>query len=361
VLPSAAAPLPDFGFAVLPLFAALQAGAGSAHPPRPSLTDSLMADAHRQPTARRGPLVPTHLVSEALPALDGQLEARIAALTDFNAAVLSSHQAEWAQVERQTRDVFDARHVSESDDENRLLLARLDDVAISGRVDRQLSLFGEVQRNLLLVALTEHFRDALMRNNIRPPDDPDELDRRLDLVLAHHPELLRNAFKRARLKDLFTREVELPAVIGFDSAGTEARRNAYGRLPDDLNGDEMAFARLLDAEANVRWWHRNPVRRPSSVALFGWDHGDGFYPDFVVSIDGRKSEESIVLVEIKGPLLWDQPTEALKIAGGRHPRYGEVVAIGRRAGQPFKRLTVDGTRLTPIGDFDFAQLRLAAL
>ncbi|MDQ3511888.1 MAG: DEAD/DEAH box helicase family protein, partial [Pseudomonadota bacterium] len=42
VLPSAAAPLPDFGFAVLPLFAALQAGAGSAHPPRPSLTDSLM-------------------------------------------------------------------------------------------------------------------------------------------------------------------------------------------------------------------------------------------------------------------------------------------------------------------------------
>lgn len=68
-----------------------------------------------------------------------------------------------------------------------------------------------------------------------------------------------------------------------------------------------------------------------------------------------------MLVKIKGPLLWDQPAEALKIGGGRHPRYGEVIAIGRRAGQSFKRLSVDGTRLTPIGDFDFAQLRLAAL
>lgn len=326
---------------------------------RSALGHALRADARRVVTAKRLPLVPARLVTEALPEPEADIEERLAALVDFSAQVLASQQGEWAEVERRSRDMFDGRHVSESRDEDSVILAQLDAAAVARRVDRQLGLFGEVQPNRLMQALSERFGDALRRNNIRPPDDPEELDRRLDLVLAHHPQLLRAAFKRARLDALHTREVELPAVAGFDAAGIEARRNAYGRFPEDLNNDEREFAKLLDAEAGVRWWHRNPVRQASSVALFGWDHGAGFYPDFVVGVDGRQSRDGIVLVEIKGPLLWGETQEVAKIAGGRHPEYGETVAIGRRAGERFKRLAVDGERLTPVGDFDFAQLRLA--
>ncbi len=352
----------DFAHA-LPLFAGDDASAATTqtNTPASALSSALRADARRQVTAKRGALVPAKLVTEALPEIGGDIEERIAALADFSAEVLASQQGEWAEVERRSRDMFDARHLGESQDEDSVILAQLDATAVARRVERQLGLFGNVQPNRLMQALSARFCDALRRNNIRPPDNEEELDHRLDLVLAHHPQLLRRAVKRACLDGLYTREVELPALVGFDAAGIEARRNAYGRFPDDLNGDERDFAKLLDADASVRWWHRNPVRQASSVALFGWDHGAGFYPDFVVAIDGRRSQDGIVLVEVKGPLLWNEAQEALKIAGGRHPAYGQTIAVGRRAGEHFKRLEVDGERLTPIGDFDFAQLRLANL
>lgn len=355
---------PDFGVA-MSLFALEPATppphATAATPRSSALGEALRSDARRVVTAKRQPLVPARLVTEVLPEPDGDIEERLAALVDFSAEVLASQQGEWAEVERRSRDMFDGRHLSESHDEDSVILAQLNAAAVARRVDKQLGLFGEMQPNRLLQALTRHFRDALRRNNIRPPDDEEELDHRLDLVLAHNPQLLRNAFKRARLDTLGTREVDLPALIGFDAAGIEARRNAYGRFPENLNGDERDFAKLLDVEASVRWWHRNPVRNPESVALFGWDHGDGFYPDFVIGIEGRRSRDGIVLVEVKGPLLWNEPKEVAKIAGGRHPDYGETIAVGRRQGESFKRLAVDGPRLTPIGDFDFTQLRLAQL
>lgn len=356
-------PTPDFGLAV-PLFPPAPASGTATSPvstDRSALSNALRADARRVVSAKRLEQVPARLVTEALPEPDGDIEAKLASLVDFSADVLASQQGEWAQVERKSRDMFDTRHVSESRDEDSVILAQLSAEAVARRVERQLGLFGEVQPNRLMQALAGRFREALQRNNIRPPDDEEELDHRLDLVLAHHPQLLRQAFKRARLDALYTREVDLPALIGFDSVGTEARRNAYGRFPEDLNGDERDFARLLDADASVRWWHRNPVRQPSSVTLLGWDHGDGFYPDFVVGIEGRRSQDGIVLVEVKGPLLWNEAKEAAKIAGGRHPAYGETIAVGRRVGESFKRLAVDGERLTPVGDFDFAQLRLANL
>ncbi|MCB1569438.1 MAG: helicase SNF2, partial [Xanthomonadales bacterium] len=319
---------PDFAPAI-PLFEDDGSQNASTQSPASAvsaLSMALRADARRQVTAKRAARVPAHVVTEALPDLGPDIEERVAALVDFSAQVLASQQGEWAQVERKSRDMFDGRHLSESPEEDSIILAQLDAAAVAGRVERQFGLFGELQHNKLLHALTNHFRESLKRNNIRPPEDAEDLDHRLDLVLAHHPKLLRAAFKRARLDDLYTREVELPALAAFDAAGIESRRNAYGRYPDDLNNDEYAFAKLLDAEPSVRWWHRNPVRQPSSVALFGWDHGAGFYPDFVVSVEGRKTQDNIVLVEIKGPQLWNLPSEALKIAGGRHPKYGEIVA-----------------------------------
>ncbi|MDZ3822310.1 MAG: DEAD/DEAH box helicase family protein [Pseudoxanthomonas sp.] len=351
----------------LPLFAdsflpAVGAGAPAESPP--SLSDQLGADARRRHTLKRAEAVPAELVSEHLPPPQGRLEERIVQHVRFDAGVISAHQAEWATVRRQTVEVFGQDAVREPTEADRNLLATLRPEAIASRVQRQLDLFVEVNQGTLLQLLAERFRQALLDHNIRPPADEEELDRRLDLVLVRHPGLLREAFRHARMSDLGHRHVRIPAIQAVDSRGPEARRNSFGQWPEDLNRDERDFAALLDASAEINWWHRNPSQREEeSVRLYAWDDGAAFNPDFVVSVRGRETSEGIVLVEVKGPQLWRQPQEARKIAGSQGSPYGEVIAVGRTPGGRFQWLKPNGTgdqaRLEPIADFTIAQLRLA--
>lgn len=335
----------------LPLFG----GAGLA-PPAPGLAGQLALDARRTGVlARRAPQVPATLVTEWLPPLAGGLEERVAALADF-APVLASVEALYARVYRNETDVFEAQVQEERD----AIFAALRPEAIAQRVEAQFDLFPEVDRNRLLNLLAARLAGALETRGIRPPD-ASELEDRLDLVLARHPELLRQAFKSARLTDVQLREFSLPDALPFDAPGVPARCNAYGRMPEDLNRDERAFAQLLDDERRVRWWHRNAVghsgQPPKSVGLYSWDDGAGFFPDFVVSIDGREgSPGGVVLVEVKGPQYWGKDSEVRKIDDGWHPHYGEVVCVGRLGTGPFVLLRPSGAKLLPAGTFDLAQL-----
>lgn len=52
-----------------------------------------------------------------------------------------------------------------------------------------------------------------------------------------------------------------------------------------LNNEEREFAKALDRAAFVRWWHRNPDRKPYSVRLVRGEHKNYFYPDFVVCLE----------------------------------------------------------------------------
>lgn len=350
----------------LPLF--VDPGDPSAQPldtmRPPTLIDQLAADAHRRIALQRREGVPTELTSEDLPPLPGRLEERIAQHVRFDAAVISAHQAEWATVRRQSVDVFRGDAVREPLEADSELLATLKPEAIASRVQRQLDLFAEVNQNLLLQHLTDRFRAALQSHNIRPPDDEEELDRRLDLVLVRHPGLLRDAFKQARMPQIGRRRVQVPAVLAVDARGAPAQRNSYGTWPADLNRDERDFAELLDRSGEIDWWHRNPVRQATeSIGLYAWDDGTAFYPDFVVSVRGREAPDGIVLVEVKGPHLWRHSVEARKIAGSTRSPYGEVVAVGRTPGGRFQWLKARGegdqARLEPIADFTIAQLRLA--
>jgi type III restriction enzyme len=95
-----------------------------------------------------------------------------------------------------------------------------------------------------------------------------------------------------------------------------------------FNGEEREFAKSLDDADFVRWWHRNPDRKPYSVRLVRADHQNYFYPDFVVCIEHATGESPIPrLIETK-----DDTKDAARKAR-RIPRiYGKVLFVTRDQG-----------------------------
>ena len=98
----------------------------------------------------------------------------------------------------------------------------------------------------------------------------------------------------------------------------------------------VAFAKWLDGDTLgiVRWWHRNLPRLPWSVNVPLPD-GRGFFPDFVVGINGRKTEDGALLADPKWG--FDRMEEAPK-AEVKHPAYGSVLVLYRE--RDFRWLTV---------------------
>jgi hypothetical protein len=138
-----------------------------------------------------------------------------------------------------------------------------------------------------------------------------------------------------------------------------ARRALYGVMPTGLNEDEQAIADLLDENPLVRWWHRNPsdYRKPEALGLYRWDDGEGFYPDFVVSLAERDTPDGIALLEVKGNQFWGK-TEEVEKATARHTDYGPVFMVGRERGQAtFNHLRKLGERLDKDGAFAVERLR----
>ncbi|WP_106640872.1 DEAD/DEAH box helicase family protein [Allosphingosinicella vermicomposti] len=69
----------------------------------------------------------------------------------------------------------------------------------------------------------------------------------------------------------------------------------------DLNDDEKHVAVYLDAEAVIKWWHRNGTDR-GSYALRGWRRGN-VYPDFLFASLRDDASERLVAIESKGDQL----------------------------------------------------------
>jgi type III restriction enzyme len=75
----------------------------------------------------------------------------------------------------------------------------------------------------------------------------------------------------------------------------------------ELNNDETTVAVYLDAEAVIKWWHRNGTER-GSYALRGWRKGS-VYPDFVFAALRDESGQRIVALESKGDHLDNLDTD----------------------------------------------------
>ncbi len=177
-------------------------------------------------------------------------------------------------------------------------------------------------------------------------DVPDKVDAFLDVILAANPELLHDAQKAALACAAEIRETDdLPAEIVSDEPLAASTRNVYGVIPDGLNTWERPFADLLDRGGNglVNWWHRNEPHKPWSVNVLMPD-GRGFFPDFVIGVEGRKTEEGILLADPK--LNYQRDDEASKVLA-EHRLYGRVLILFRDGGTRWMTVGYDDKAKKP--------------
>lgn len=121
---------------------------------------------------------------------------------------------------------------------------------------------------------------------------------------------------------------------------------AYGCVPEGLNEWELAFVEFLDRDLSktIRWWHRNPVNKPWSVRVLLPD-GRGFFPDFVIGVEGRKKGEGILLADPK--FRFETDDEAPK-ALAEHIIYGRVLILSLTGEKRWAVVKYDLTRGRPV-------------
>jgi len=297
---------------------------------------------------------PAQLRGERLPPAPSDLEMRLVDFVDFSAAVLESRNRTRVQVRRDETDLFTGKGVGEDD---RDIWATLSPEAVADRAEQLRLRLCESNDRELQLRLIDKFRRVILDSGAPVPDDEEALIQQLDLVLVRNPTLLRDAYKRLRGEQVVDVAVPLPGEWHSDMRLAPAKRALYGVLPPGLNEDELAIASLLDANPLVKWWHRNLPKREDSVGLYRWDDGDGFFPDFVVALDGRERKDGIALLEVKGNQWWGDAHEVAK-AEAVHPDYGGVFMVGRERGKAnFVQLRKLGDKLESAGGFDIARMR----
>ena len=260
------------------------------------------------------------LMTEFMPPNPEGFEEQLVSFIDFS-RVLIDRERRRTQLIQRTLDIF--ADTATPDDED--IWTGMSVVGIAKRARQIAFEYGDVDSRQFLQALRRRFRDALETGGFDLPESDEELTQQLELVLVRNPNLIRQAHKRCRASQIQLQPVTLPAMHQSDYPLEPAKRNLYGIFPADLSPDELRFAEILDTSPEVVWWHRNSVRKPESVALYQWSSGLGFFPDFLVAVQGRKPGDGVALVEFKGPHLQQFDKEK---AGAVHPHYGRVFMVG---------------------------------
>jgi type III restriction enzyme len=197
-------------------------------------------------------------------------------------------------------------------------------------------------RRALLRKMERVMRDEAMAE----AEEAEHVARFLDVILATHPNLLREAQKAAIAQHAEIMEADdLAPEIESTNPLTKSPRNIYHIMPEGLNTWETSFAELLDRDSGdtVLWWHRNEPRQPSSVNVLMPD-GRGFYPDFVIGIAGRRTEESALLADPK--LNFAREDEAPKVLA-EHKTYGKVMILYRDGEARWMTVGYDEKRRVP--------------
>ncbi|MDF9615346.1 DEAD/DEAH box helicase family protein [Bacillus cereus] len=150
----------------------------------------------------------------------------------------------------------------------------------------------------------------------------------LHKILALKPDALKKAVSEALANNIESELADtLPKMVGSLKALSPSRYNIYGIYPDDLNNWELSFVKYLDEDLEdiVKWWHRNPPRKPYSVCV-PIPGQPNYYPDFIVGVNDRKKGEGILLIEIKRDIN-DQKENAQIKAQAVHPDYKAIMML----------------------------------
>ena len=248
------------------------------------------------------------------------LHFKIANLINFNDAVLNDARRQSVDISKDIREIF-----GQLPGELQKVRGKLSSQEIELRAQQLLLKLEILDARKIQDALIERLRKEFdSRGQIDISENEDALERALALILLLHKHLLPDAQKRALREFSVVKDAEpLPTDILSDVSLPESRRNLYGVIPPKLNKWEQNFVSLLDNDPDgiVQWWHRNDSLKTYSARVI-LSNGEGFFPDFVISVAGRNSRDGIILVDTKGKINEDK---AVLEAASEHPEYGRAM------------------------------------
>ncbi len=202
-------------------------------------------------------------------------------------------------------------------------------------------------------ALLKKLKATLSELAMDEASDNKQVAHMLNVILCARPDLLVQAQKAALAKHFEVAETEdgLPAAMENESPLPASRLNVYKIMPPGLNTWEKPFAELLDRDTQkiVRWWHRNEPHKPWSVQVV-LDSGKGFFPDFVIGIEGRNTEDGGLLAD---PKFAFEITEQQPKTYAEHPVYGRVLILSLQGGAQWMTVRYDDKRQKAVLDAEF--------
>lgn len=249
-------------------------------------------------------------------------------------------------VQRRTIEIF-SRQL-----ELDLVGAELDRGRAARQAEAVLCRFGVFDPRELRRALLRRIQSVMREEAMEGADEPATVSHFLNVILTAHPSLLAEAQKAALAATAAVIDSgDLPESFVSEQGLPASTRNVYGIRPPDLNEWERDFAGLMDNDPAgvVRWWHRNPPHKPWSVNVLLPD-GRGFYPDFVIGVDGRKTEQGVLLADPKR--AFTDPLESPK-ASAVHKTYGRVLVLYRDQMGKWQVVGYDESRRMPVLSGEF--------
>jgi len=214
------------------------------------------------------------------------------------------------------------------------LRLRLSNARIAEQAQMAFNFNDSIDPRLLKPALVRELRQITDDRGIAAEER--DLRRAIDLAGMMEPDALKHAIKTAQARQVrIDASQPIPDVYAGPDGLPAATKGAYGVFPERMNGEERAFAKLLDEDTTgtIKWWMRNPENESWSTRLI-LPSGHRFFPDFVVGVNGRTTPDTIALIEVKddgdtGRLNSDRNIEKARV---QHREYKNVFWTFRSQG-----------------------------
>lgn len=211
-------------------------------------------------------------------------------------------------------------------------------------------------------ALLNRLRAAIIEKGLREPEERD-LRRGVDLLGLLRPNLLTDACRSCLAGAVEVLQNEpIPELYQAPPGLEHARLSLYRVFPNDLNREELAFARLLDEDktGTVLWWLRNPHNARWAVSIV-LPNGERHFPDFVIGVNGnRRTLDNIALAEVKddgttGRLFSEKNGRKVRV---QHSQYRRCLMVYRDDSSGWYQVAwrADLQRHVPADRFDVRQL-----
>lgn len=241
--------------------------------------------------------IPASLVREELPNLfdiEGDLCPQIAHEFCRLVPMTSMLLAVNSNAELSMRDLFNA---GQTDQRN--LSVRMSAARIAEQAQAQLMFNDGIDPRRIREAVEVELARLCQRDGIGA--NSRDIRRTINLAILRQPQALKEAVRIAQGYHIRLESNEpIPTEQFGPKEAPKAKKGAYGAFIGRFNRPERAFAEMLDNDdtGRIKWWLRNPESERWATRLI-LPTGKRFFPDFVVGVSGRKTKDSIALVEIK--------------------------------------------------------------